>query len=185
MGADKAFLDWGGRPLLTHMVELAASVAKQVKIVGKAAELAVFAPVVEDIYPGCGPLGGIHAALVNSNAEVNLILGVDLPFLNPGLLSYLVSQATESGAVVTVPFVHGHFEPLCAAYRKEFSVVAEKALQTGRFKIDALFQQTSLRLVDEKELAETGYSLSAFRNLNTPDEWERAKREIDSQAQHL
>lgn len=185
MGADKAFLDWGGRPLLTHMVELAASVAKQVKIVGKAAELAVFAPVVEDIYPGCGPLGGIHAALVNSNAEVNLILGVDLPFLNPGLLSYLVSQATESGAVVTVPFVYGHFEPLCAAYRKEFSVVAEKALQTGRFKIDALFQQTSLRLVDEKELAETGYSLSAFRNLNTPDEWERAKREIDSQAQHL
>jgi len=185
MGADKAFLDWGGRPLLAHMVELAKSVAAGVKIVGDPAKFATFAPVVEDIYPGCGPLGGIHAALMNSESELNLILGVDLPFLDSGLLNYVASQAAESGTVVTVPFASGYYEPLCAVYRKEFSRFAEKALRAGKYKIDALFPKVSLRVVDEKELAGAGYSLTAFRNLNTPDEWERAKRKIGSQAQHL
>jgi len=185
MGADKAFLDWAGRPLLAHMVELAKSVTREVKIVGESAKFAAFAPVVEDIFPGCGPLSGIHAALMNSDSELNLILGVDLPFLDSGLLNYIASQAAESGAVLTVPSTRGHFEPLCAVYRKEFSGVAEKALQAGKFKIDALFQQVSLRVVDEKELAGAGHSLNAFRNLNTPEEWERAKREFTLRAQHL
>jgi molybdopterin-guanine dinucleotide biosynthesis protein A len=185
MGSDKAFLDLAGRPLLTHMLELAASVARQVKIVGDPAKFAAFAPVVEDIYPGCGPLGGIHAALVNSDAELNLILGVDLPFLNRGMLKYLVSQATDSGAVVTVPFARGHYEPLCAVYRKEFSAIAEHALRAGKNKIDALFPKISLRLVDDKELTDAGYSLTAFRNLNTTEEWEQAKREFSPRVQHL
>src|SRR5579864_2571996 len=68
MGTDKAFLDWAGRSLLTHMLELATGVAGQVKVVGDPANFAAFAPVVEDVYPDSGPLGGIHAALVNSDA---------------------------------------------------------------------------------------------------------------------
>ena len=185
MGADKAFLDWAGRPLVTHMAELAKSVAAEVKIVGDPAKFAAFGPVVVDIYSGCGPLGGIHAALMNSDSELNLILGVDLPFLNAGLLSHVVSQAAESGAIVTVPSSRGRYEPLCAVYRKEFSVFAEKALQTGRFKIDALFQEVSLRVVDEKELEGAGHNLTAFRNLNTPEEWEQGKREVGRRVQHL
>jgi len=185
MGSDKAFLDWAGRPLLTLMLELATSVAGQVKVVGDPAKFATFAPVVADVYPDSGPLGGIHAALVNSDTELNLILGVDLPFLDSGLLNYVVSQAAESGAVVTVPFASGYYEPLCAVYRKEFSVIAEPALRAGKYKIDALFPKVSLRVVDEKELAGAGYSLTDFRNLNTPEEWEQAKREHGSQAQHL
>ena len=185
MGADKAFLDWAGRPLLSQMVELAKSVTGQVKIVGDQRKFAAFAPVVEDIFPGCGPLGGIHAALMNSDSELNLILGVDLPFLGTGLLNYVASQAADSGAVVTVPFARGYYEPLCAVYRKEFSKVAEKALQTGKFKIDALFQQVSLRVVNEKELEGAGHNVTAFRNLNTPEEWERAKREFGLRVQHL
>jgi molybdopterin-guanine dinucleotide biosynthesis protein A len=178
MGTDKALLDWAGRPLLTHMVELAKSVTREVKIVGDSVKFATFAAVVEDIFPGCGPLSGIHAALMNSDSELNLILGVDLPFLDSGLLNYVASQAAESGAIVTVPIARGYYEPLCAVYRKEFSLAAEKALQTGKFKIDALFQQVSLRVVDEKELQGAGHSINAFRNLNTPEQWEQAKREF-------
>src|SRR5579864_9177416 len=131
MGTDKAFLDWAGRPLLAHMVELAKSVTAEVRIVGDPSRFAALAPVVEDIFPGCGPLSGIHAALMSSDSELNLILGVDLPFLDSGLLNYVASQAAESGAIVTVPSARGHYEPLCAVYRKEFSLAAEKALQTG------------------------------------------------------
>jgi len=185
MGTDKAILDWAGRPLLAHMVELAKSVTREVKIVGEPAKFTAFAPVVEDIFSGCGPLSGIHAALMRSDSELNLILGVDLPFLESGLLKYVASQAAESGAVVTVPSTRGHYEPLCAVYLKEFCGVAEKALQTGKFKIDALFQQVSLRVVDEKEIERAGHNPTAFRNLNTPEEWEQAKREFSPRVQHL
>jgi molybdopterin-guanine dinucleotide biosynthesis protein A len=185
MGTEKAFLDWAGGPLLMHMLVLATQVAGQVKIVGDRAKFAAFAPLVEDTYPGCGPLGGIHAALMNSDAELNLILGVDLPFLDAALLNYLVSQAEDSRAVATVPFAAGHYQTLCSIYRKEFSATAEQALQAGKYKIDALFPKVSLRLVDEKELAGAGFNITAFRNLNTPDEWERAKRELGSRTQHL
>jgi molybdopterin-guanine dinucleotide biosynthesis protein A len=55
----------------------------------------------------------------------------------------------------------------------------------GKFKIDTLFQQVSLRVVDEKELETAGHKVTAFRNLNTLEEWERAKRQIGPRAQHL
>lgn len=186
MGSDKAFLELAGRPLLTRALEVARTVTEQVIIVGDPAKFAAFGTVVTDIYPGHGPLGGIHAALSHSDTELNLMLGVDLPFLDSRLLNYLVLQAEVSRAIVTVPFAAGNYQPLCAVYRKEFAGIAESALLEGRNKIDVLFPQISVRMIDEEELTRAGCSISSFRNLNTPEEWEEAKREFDSRsAQHL
>ena len=82
MGTDKAFVTLDGRTLLARVLEVAHSVTRDVRIVGDAAKYAVFAPVVEDVFRDCGPLGGIHAALRASQAELNLILAVDVPFVS-------------------------------------------------------------------------------------------------------
>lgn len=185
MGSDKAFLEVAGRSLLDRALELAQSISDQVKIVGDPAKFAAFGPVIPDVFSGQGPLSGIHAALASSQTELNLILGVDLPFVNAQLSNFLVDKAHESNAVVTVPFVAGHYQTLCAVYRKQFSLIAESALAHGRNKIDALFPQTGVRLVDEPELARAGLNLAVFRNVNTPEEWEQAKRDLDASAQHL
>ena len=63
MGADKAFVLLKGRTLLARMLEAARSLTSHVRIVGDPAKYGAFAPVVHDIFPACGPLGGIHAAL--------------------------------------------------------------------------------------------------------------------------
>src|SRR6267378_5266072 len=63
MGTDKAFAALDGRTLLARALDLARSVAPDVRVVGDAAKFAAFAPVVEDVFRDCGPLGGIHAAL--------------------------------------------------------------------------------------------------------------------------
>ena len=57
MGVDKAFLEFDGRTLLARALELARSVAVDVHIVGSRKKFAAFAPVVEDVFPGHGPLG--------------------------------------------------------------------------------------------------------------------------------
>lgn len=176
MGTDKAFLELAGKPLLSLALEHARSVTSDARIVGDRKRFAAFAPVVEDIYADRGPLGGIHAALGSSGSEWNLVLGVDMPFLEPQFLAYLIAAAKSSGAVVTVPSANGGLQPLCGVYRKEFAAAAERSLSQGKNKIDALFSEVSQRIISEQEIIDSGFSSHQFRNLNTPEDWDGAKR---------
>lgn len=150
MGTDKAALSLEGRTLLEHALEILRQVAGEVAILGPRQLYGGYGvPVIEDIYPGCGPLGGIHAALrhvaqTSRSAEqakpvipdteaipvpkLSLIIAVDTPFLEPKFLAYLAERARESGAVVTTPEIAGYRQPLCAVYSQEFLPIAEQAL---------------------------------------------------------
>jgi len=176
MGLDKAFIALDGRTLLARMLELARSVAEDVRLVGDPAKFAPFAPVVEDVFRDCGPLGGIHAALRGSPKDLNLILAVDVPFISLALLQYLISRARSSPhATVTVPRAGGGWHPLSAVYRREFAGLAERALREGRYKIDALFDAASVQVITEEELEVAGFSPRVFRNLNTPQDLDAAR----------
>jgi len=174
MGADKAFLDLAGQTLLARALDLARAVTAEIRIVGDPQKFLTFGRVVEDVYAGRGPLAGIHAALLHASTELNLMLAVDLPFVETRFLEYLVSAASQSGAIVTVPHAAGGWQPLCAVYRREFAPVAERALRKGKNKIDSLFTQVETRVIREEELSRVGFAASMFRNLNTPREFEQA-----------
>jgi molybdenum cofactor guanylyltransferase len=175
MGADKAFVMLEGRTLLARALELARTVTDNVCIVGSAEKFTAFGQVVEDVFRECGPLGGIHAALRASAAELNLMLAVDVPFVPVALLRYLVMRARDSDAIATVPRAGGGWQPLCAVYRREFGDIAEKALRAGRYKIGALFADANVQAIEEEELAGVGFSAASFRNLNTREELEAAR----------
>jgi molybdopterin-guanine dinucleotide biosynthesis protein A len=178
MGTDKAFLDFDGRTLLERTLELARSVTADVRIVGDREKFAQFAPVVEDVFPGHGPLGGIHAALRSSSSDLNLMLAVDAPFISRALLQYLIREAHHAPeATVVVPCCNKHRQPLCAIYRREFAEVAEEALIAGRNRIDVLFDMVKSRVIGEEELERAGFPTALFCNLNTPaDVAEKRKR---------
>jgi molybdenum cofactor guanylyltransferase len=180
MGRDKAFLELAGKSLVDRALELARRTSDQVVIVGDPKKFHPWGTVVADRYAERGPLAGIHAALESSDRELNLIVAVDLPFLTPEFLNYLLSQAKASGATVTVPRADGGFQPLCAVYRKSFQAIAERALGEGRNKIDSLFAEVPLRIIGEEEIVAQGFSPAMFRNLNAPKDWERAKQEFAS-----
>ena len=177
MGTDKAFVDYDGRTLLARALDLARSVTSDVRIVGGQEKLAAFAPVVEDVFRDCGPLGGIHAALRSSLTELNLMLAVDTPFVSFTFLQYLVSQARSAPDVVAVvPCGDGGWQPLCAIYRREFANAAENALRAGRNRIDRLFHEVRTRVIKEEELEGAGFSPAIFCNLNTPEELETERQ---------
>jgi molybdenum cofactor guanylyltransferase len=178
MGQDKAFLTLAGRTLLDRALELAGSLTRDVCIAGDAPKFAAFGPVVEDVYQLRGPLGGIHAALRRSTSELNLMLAVDLPFINLRFLQYLVAEAHESGATVTVPRVAGGWQPLCAVYRREFGEQAQQSLSEGRNRVDSLFLPSLTHVITEEEMIRKGFPLDMFRNLNTPEELETARERI-------
>jgi molybdopterin-guanine dinucleotide biosynthesis protein A len=178
MGSDKAFLQVGGETLLARAMRLAGAVSVEVRIVGSASTFGSYGTVVEDIFPRRGPLGGIHAALNGSATDLNLILAVDLPFVEVRFLENLVSRAQTCDATVTVPRAGGGWQPLCAVYRKAFAEVAEAALRQGKNKIDALFASVKTEIIEEDELTRVGFSPAMFRNLNTPEDWKHAQHHL-------
>lgn len=174
MGRDKASLKLNGRMLLTIMLDLAQSAAQQVRVCGSRERFG--ADAVEDVFPNCGPLGGIHAALASSESEWNLVLAVDLPFVTPEFLNFLVAEAQRSQAVVTVPITDGRYQPLCAVYRREFGGIAESSLRRGWNKIDPLFAETTVRKIEDAELNKLAFDARMFDNLNTPEDFDRAQQ---------
>ena len=177
MGTDKAFLQFEGQTLLARALDLVRGLTSEVRIVGPAQKFASHGLVIEDVYPGCGPLGAIHAALSGSPTDLNLILAVDLPFVTESLLQFIVGRAGATDALVTVPRIAGGYQPLCAVYRRAFAPLAEAALQAGRNKIDALFTAATTCTLEEAELRRFAFSAAMFDNLNTPEDLRRANLE--------
>jgi molybdopterin-guanine dinucleotide biosynthesis protein A len=173
MGENKALLTLDGQTLLEIALGKARQVAAAVTIVGPRARFGNDA--IEDIFPNCGPLGGIHAALAQSHADFNLIFAVDTPLVETRFLSFLLEQAKSAAADVTVPRTVDGFQPLCAVYRKSFRASAEAALKEHHYKIDALFPRVSLRVIEQAEMLKFAFDPVMFQNLNTRAEYERAK----------
>jgi molybdopterin-guanine dinucleotide biosynthesis protein A len=180
MGTDKAFVALEGRTLLSRALELACSVSSNVRIVGSTEKFDVFGTVVEDQFSGCGPLAGIHAGLRASAAELNLIIAVDLPFISADFLRFLIDRARRTEALVTLPRTQARLQPLCAVYRRSFADIAEPALLSGQYKIDALFDPRKTHVIPEEDLVSAGFSAKMFRNLNTPEELQAAMTEQKS-----
>jgi len=178
MGRDKAFLELGGRTLLSRAMELVSGIAPVVRIVAPQEKFLTIARTVEDVFPDCGPLSGIHAALTCTTTELNLILAVDLPFVEVDFLTYLVAQASQILALVTVPEAGKGLQPLCAVYRRDFQDVAERALKKKKNKIDALFTDVETRVIAEPEMTRMGFSSKMFQNLNTPEEFSKAEQAL-------
>jgi molybdopterin-guanine dinucleotide biosynthesis protein A len=178
MGSDKALLTLpSGEALLERALAVGASVARETRIVGSREKYAAYAwagEIVEDLYPGQGPLAGIQAALKSSATEWNVVMAVDMPLVSGELLGWLIAQAKQSAAVVTVPRAKGgRYETLCGVYRKEFGGVAEAALREARNKIDPLYAQVKMRVLEPDEMAAAGFGPGLFENCNTREDLQR------------
>src|SRR5437762_13073063 len=98
MGEDKASLRLEGQTLLDIACHKLLAIMPDIFIVGSRKLFG--AEAIEDIFPNRGPLGGIHAALATKHSELNLVMAVDLPFVEEGFLDYLVCEAKASDAAV-------------------------------------------------------------------------------------
>jgi molybdopterin-guanine dinucleotide biosynthesis protein A len=176
MGANKAFLEFQGQTLLARGLHTLAAACGDVTIVGDQETFASHGRVVSDIFPGCGPLAGIHTALHHSSADLNLMLAVDMPFVPVELAQFIFQAAQHCDALVTVPRTTKGLQPLCAVYRPGFAAVAERAIQAGNYKVDAGFSAISLRVLEAAELHAAGFSEQDFFNLNTPADRSSAER---------
>ncbi len=182
MGRDKALLLLDGVPLIVHALASLRRLGLQPVIAGARADLAGHAPFVADLHPGCGPLGGIEAALAatSSAEQAVLFLPVDLPLLPVAFLSLLVQRAEQTGAHATIPMVAGRAQPLCAVYRAALLPGITAALQAGDYKVLRVIQSLTSSVTRDLFQAEAAIAAQStlldnsqqplhrwFHNLNT------------------
>ncbi len=178
MGRNKAFLELRGRPLIAHILERLAEVcAERIIVASDVSPYAGFGvPVVTDRFPGVGVLGGLHAGLQAASCDLMLAVGCDMPFLNPDLLRALVAWA--EGYDVVALRQGEQVETLHAVYRRTCLGPMEEAIRAGQRRIISFFPHVRVRYISPEEILPLDPELRSFRNINTPEEWEAARKEL-------
>lgn len=170
MGTDKAFIEVGGRWLITYAVDALAG-ASQLLIVGgsdsRLEEIAAAANAqhVADRWPGEGPLGAVATALGRARHPVTVILPCDLPAISADDVAVLVravSQATSAAAPSAAIFTdqHRHFLPL--AVDTSAAALAVSMFESGR--------RAMASLLDEVTVVEVPASPTAVADVDSPED---------------
>jgi len=178
MGQDKAFLDLGGRPLISLVSGRLRAISDEVLVVADSGDrYAHFADrCVADVFSGVGTLGGIHAGLQAATHDRALVVGCDMPFLNPVLLTWFADAVGEYDLAV---LKQGEWlEPLHAVYRKSCLPAIEAVIQTGERCAFSFYDQVRVRYVDPVEISHLDSELRSFCNVNTSAEWGSTKRRL-------
>jgi molybdopterin-guanine dinucleotide biosynthesis protein A len=169
MGRDKALLELAGEPLASHAVRKLRRVCADVHILSSRPELERFAPLVRDLHEGCGPMGGLEAALEHSQHEWNLFLPVDMPFLPAAFLAAFVKGVVEGRwgvARVALFTVNGVPQPLLSMLHRDVAPYVREAMRSGEHKVFPV-------------LAAAGGALGGFVNLmDSPDGMDISKMEL-------
>jgi molybdopterin-guanine dinucleotide biosynthesis protein A len=169
-GRDKAFAAVGGEPIAVRTVGLFQQLFSQVIVATNRPErFERFAvEMVADRHPGCGPLAGIHAAMLASRAPWVFVVACDMPGLDPEVIRWMLARPRPADAVV--PRWEDDVEPLHALYAVHTLPVVERSLADGRWALREFLAAIRVDYVDERELRALGGAAQSLLNVNTPEE---------------
>ena len=175
-GRDKASEPFLGRTLLQHVIDRVAPLVSEVIVVRAAdqrlpsIESPVAVRIVDDEYPGAGPLGGIYTGLRAATAECCLALACDMPLLSAPLLREL--QRRVAGCDVVMPLLE-HPEPLHAVYSRVCLEPMRAELDAGRFKLTGFLGAVHVCYMNEDDCRALDPDLRSFVNTNTQEDLRR------------
>ena len=178
-GIDKGLVELAGRPMAAHAL---ARLAPQVD------ELLINAnqnlerwrgfgyPVFSDDFGGagsfCGPLAGLHAALVRARYPLLLSVPCDSPFLPADLVARLAHALQASASELAVATTEGRPHPVFGLCRRELAPRLADFLAAGGRKVGAW--HSTLRVV----AVPFDDNPAAFRNINTLAELSAAEHDL-------
>ena len=171
MGGGKAMLPFRGLPLAARIAAEVFAAAGSATIVGDPIRHgALDFPVIADLSPGLGPIGGLLTALSVSQADWNLVAACDMPNLTRDDLRRLLDAAAshQGDCVISVTSEPvpsgGGLHPLCAAYHRRCLPAVLEAVSSNRLRMKELAATLSPLFVP---VIDSGH----LSNVNTPQDW--------------
>lgn len=173
MGSNKAFLRYDKKTFIEHQIARLRTIFDEIII--SANDPGIYAhlnlPVVSDIVPEKGPLGGICAGLIRAASHHAFVVACDMPFVDEKVILYLKEQIDDYDAVV--PQTSRGLEPLHAFYSRNCIQPIRRCLDEGRLRIVDFLAEVKVRIVPEQELKGFGGTIPSVINLNTPEEYQK------------
>ena len=170
MGTDKAFIEVGGRWLISSALAALAEAAQRLVVGGtdprlERAAAAADAQHIADHWPGEGPLGAVATVLGQARHPVTVILPCDLPAISPVDVAVLV-QAVHASLPDAVPSAaiftdqRRHYLPL--AIDSGSAALAKGLFESG--------QRAVASLLDEVTVVDVPASPTAVADLDSPED---------------
>ncbi|UTR10291.1 molybdenum cofactor guanylyltransferase [Evansella sp. LMS18] len=175
MGRNKALLPIEGKAMIQRIFDsLGEEFSDRILVTNRPEEYAPVLPegvkIVSDVYPGSGPLSGIHAGLLASAAEYNVVAACDMPFVSRKVAQLLVQNSNGYEAVV--PRFNGMRQPLFAVYHKSAVREIEGILEGNDFRVNNLWEKLNTLWLEEDALSTIPEIEQAFININYPEEYD-------------
>jgi molybdopterin-guanine dinucleotide biosynthesis protein A len=179
MGQDKALVPFLGRTLIERVLSRAAYLADDVLVTTNSPESYAFLnlPLVPDVIPGRGALGGLYTALSAAAQPLVAVVACDMPFVSPELLAFERDLLLQGGFDAAIPRTASGTEPFHAVYHRETCLPhIQAAIQADKWRVDAWYARANVRLLSPEETHSYDPQGLAFWNVNTPEELAEAER---------
>ena len=190
MGANKALMQLGEDSLIGHIIRRMHLVTDELLLITNSPTEYVHLdlPMYADIIPNTGALGGIYTGLMSASYDAVICVACDSPFLEPKLLTYLVSVLGEYDAVM--PYTSNHndtqiiLQTLCGVYSKRCLPIIASMLQASELRVHALQEWARVQSVSPEVWQRLDPEGMSFFNINTPADFDLANSYMRSQITH-
>lgn len=180
-GMAKGLLEVRQRRVVEWVADALAPVSEELLMVGGSKVLAtgLGAIGIEDVRPGLGAAGGMHAALAAAGDRGCFVVAWDLPFVTTGLLWALRERALAEDADAALcerPGSRWGVEPLCAWYdAARCRAVLERALDAGDARAGGWLAQVRVARLDQRAMAPFGNPQHLLMDVDTPEDYAAAR----------
>lgn len=166
MGFDKQFLEIDNVPIIGTIIAKLKEEFDEIIIVTNKPESYkdIEEKIITDIIKDMGPLGGIHAGLMEASSEYSFITACDMPNIDLDYIRYLKRMIQKSDADICVTLLNGYIEPFMAYYSKKIIGSIEKNLLDNKKAISLIIKGHDTQYNEEYIKEEI------FLNLNTQND---------------
>ncbi len=181
MGRAKAWLPFGQELLLQRTVRILSEVVDPIVVVAAPDQdvppLPDHVDIARDDREFLGPLNGLALGLASlqNRADVAYLSSCDVPFLQPGFVRRVIERIGD--ADICIPEASGFRHPLAAAYRINLLPTVQSLIAAGRMRPVFLMEARPTVILHAQDFADVDPTLRSLRNVNTPEEYERALQE--------
>ena len=173
-GRDKGALAIGEARIIDREIAVLREVADHLVIVANDPDRyrSLGLPIVQDLVPGAGALGGIYTAITVARDTPTLVVACDMPFLSARFLRHLAIAGGEVD--VAIPRTAEGYEPLCASYSRGCADPIRRRIDAGALTVLGVLSDVRVREIGPEEIAPYDPDGTLFFNVNTPDDYARS-----------
>lgn len=177
MGFDKQLLevDQSHKHLAVYLAEKLMDQFQEVLVVTNTPQLyeGVSVRTCSDIYPGEGPISGMHSAFCHCDSDYIFVMACDMTQFSPEYARYQAERMLMEETEACVTLRGEKMEPFHGFYRRSLLNYMEQSLKVHKTSIFQLLRKHHITEIMEEEMRPYADPEKLFRNLNTPQDYKR------------